>query len=60
MCAGTSGKVKGGLNCALALTLWVDSEKRYRITTAYVGEDGIKADTWYALDDDGKFVETKE
>ena len=60
MCAGTLGKVKGGLNCALALTRWVDSEKRYRISTAYVGEDGIKPDTWYALDKDGNFVETNE
>jgi hypothetical protein len=33
----------------------VSEEKVY-----YKGEDGIKADTWYALDDDGKFVETKE
>lgn len=57
MCAGVSGKVKGGLNCALALTRWVSSEKRYRIATAYVGEDGIKADTWYKLNNDGKFVE---
>ena len=60
MCAGTAGKVKGGLNCALALTRWVEAEKRYRITTAYVGEDGIKADTWYELDDDGKFVECND
>ena len=56
MCAGINSKVKGGLNCALALTRWVDSEKRYRITTAYVGEDGIEADTWYSLDSAGKFI----
>ena len=60
ICSGTSGKVKGGSNCALALTRWVESEKRYRITTAYVGEDGIKADTWYSLDNDGKFIEQGE
>ena len=60
VCVGTKGKVKGGLNCALALTRWVESEKRYRITTAYVGEDGIKADTWYSLNNDGKFIEQGE
>ncbi len=58
ICSGVGGKVKGGLNCAFALTRWVESEKRYRITTAYVGEDGIKADTWYELNDDGVFVES--
>ena len=55
--AGTKSKVKGGKNCALALTRWVESETRYRITTAYVGENGIKEDTWYQLDDDGNFIE---
>ena len=58
--AGISGKVKGGKNCALALTRWVESEKRYRITIAYVGENGIKEDTWYSLDKDGKFIEVNE
>ncbi|HEY6019529.1 MAG TPA: hypothetical protein VIY48_06400, partial [Candidatus Paceibacterota bacterium] len=57
MSAGLQSRVKGGLNCALALTRWVDDEKRYRITVAYVGENGIKADVWYELDDSGNFVE---
>ena len=60
MCAGTNGKVKGGLNCTLALARWVDSEKRYRITVAYVGENGIKPDIWYTLNERGEFVETEE
>ena len=60
MSAGIIGKVKGGKNCALALTRWVESEKRYRITIAYVGEDGIKEGTWYSLDKDGKFIEVNE
>ena len=55
--AGTSGEVKGGANCAMALTMWVESEKRYRITVAYVGENGIKPDTWYRLDENGEFTE---
>jgi len=57
--AGVNGRVKGGKNCALALTRWVQSEKRYRITTAYVGEDGIEADTWYELNDSGDFVKSE-
>jgi len=57
--AGVNGRVKGGKNCALALTRWVQSEKRYRITTAYVGEDGIEADTWYKLNDSGDFVKSE-
>ena len=60
MSAGIIGKVKGGKNCALALTRWVESEKRYRITIAYVGENGIKEGTWYSLDKDGKFIEVNE
>ena len=60
MSAGMIGKVKGGKNCALALTRWVESEKRYRITIAYVGENGIKEGTWYSLDKDGKFIEVNE
>ena len=54
---GVNGRAKGGKNCALSLSRWVESEKRYRISVAYVGENGIKQDTWYMLDDDGNFVE---
>jgi len=55
--AGANGRVKGGKNCALSLAHWVEDEKRYRITVAYVGEDGIKENTWYKLDSLGKFAE---
>jgi hypothetical protein len=57
---GVDSRVKGGTNCALALTRWVESEKRYRIIVAYVGENGINPDTWYELNKDGKFIECKE
>lgn len=57
--AGLNGRVKGGDNSALALTYWVESEKRYRITVAYVGENGIKANTWYKLGKNGNFVEAE-
>ena len=54
---GVNGRIKGAAHCTMALTRWVEQEKRYRITVAYVGENGIKADTWYKLNDKGDFVE---
>ena len=44
----------GELGC-IALARWVESEKRFRMSVAYVGENGIKADTFYRLDDAGNF-----
>ena len=58
MAAGTGSKGKVGRNGALALS-WYDG-KRYRISTAYEGENGIKADIWYALDENGNFIEADE
>jgi hypothetical protein len=52
---GYSAKVKADKNGALTL-LWNDG-KRPRVAVAYVGEDGIKPDTWYSLDSKGKFIE---
>jgi hypothetical protein len=46
----------GELGC-IALTRWVEAEKRYRLSVAYVGENDIKADTFYKLDGQGNFVE---
>lgn len=57
--AGPNSRVKAGANGAMSLARWVSSEKRYRITVAYVGENGIKADVWYALDEAGNFSEVK-
>ena len=44
---GYSGKAKAGEDGVLAL-LWFDG-KRPRLYVGYVNEDGIKADTWYAV-----------
>jgi hypothetical protein len=57
--AATDCKAKAGALGTIVLTRWVESEKRYRISVAYVGENGIKADAWYSLDGDGQFVEAK-
>jgi len=56
-CVGTKGQVKAGPNGALVLTRWVENEKRYRVSVAYTGENGIKPDVWYTLDDNGLFIE---
>jgi hypothetical protein len=53
-CAGIGARVKAGRNGCFALT-WYDGN-RNRIVVGYVGEDGIKADTWYRVEA-GKFVE---
>jgi hypothetical protein len=53
-CAGLGARVKAGRNGCFALT-WYDGN-RNRIVVGYVGEDGIKADTWYRVEA-GKLVE---
>jgi len=49
---GTSTSGDGGI---IQIKWWDDKEGRYRITTGYVGEDGIEANTKYHLVDT-KFV----
>ena len=53
-CAGIGARVKAGQSGCFALA-WHDGT-RNRIVVGYVGEDGIKADTWYRVED-GKLVE---
>jgi len=48
-CAGELGTI--------VLTRWVEKEKRYRVSVAYVGENGIKPDTAYRLNESGEFEE---
>jgi len=54
VCAGGGARVKSGKGGCFALT-WHDGT-RNRIVVGYVGEDGIKADTWYRVEA-GKLVE---
>ncbi len=54
---GNDGRAKAGPNGVLSI-LWWDG-KRYRVATGYVGEDGIEADTWYAVRG-GKIVSVTE
>jgi uncharacterized protein YodC (DUF2158 family) len=38
---------------------WDAKAKRSRLTVGYVGEDGIKPDTFYRCDDAGKLTKDK-
>jgi hypothetical protein len=53
--AGHGGKVKVGQRGAFALAYWTDADG-WRFLTGKVGENGVKADTWYCVRD-GKIVE---
>jgi len=55
--AGDGGTATAGDWGILQIKHWDSVAQRYRIKTAYVGEDGIKADTAYRLDASGNFVE---
>jgi hypothetical protein len=52
--AGEYGTATAGYRGTIQIKHW-DGE-RYRIKTAYVGENGIKANTPYKLDRDGDFI----
>ena len=55
--AGLAGRVRGGIGSALSLG-YRDAQGRNRIAIGYVGENGIKPDTWYKADPKtGKLVE---
>ncbi len=55
--AGRNGKARAGEKGAFALA-WLDGEQM-RITVGVVGENGINADTWYRVSDDGILVESE-
>ena len=55
--AGDGGTVSGGEKAVLSLKYW--NGERYRIVLAYVGENGIKPNTKYKLNDKYKFTEVK-
>jgi len=57
MVAGLNGSAKAGENGLFVLCWFDDTSKRNRTITGYVGEGGIKADTWYCCDENGNLVE---
>jgi hypothetical protein len=52
------GTVRAG-DGGVLLVRWHDG-KRFRLAVAHVREDGIEPDTWYRLDEGGRFVEASE
>ncbi|WP_430488585.1 hypothetical protein ACQR7C_10795 [Salmonella enterica] len=57
-CAGSVGRIVLGEN-GCASVPWHDG-KRIRIAVAYVGENGIEANTPYYVDDEGQFIRLTE
>ena len=56
--AGDRGTATAGDWGTLIIRYWDAESNRYRFNIAYVGENGINADTPYRLDENHKFVET--
>ena len=58
--AGESGTATAGESGEIRIQWWDSKAQRYRTKIGYVGEDGIKADTAYKLNDNNEFEEVKE
>ena len=57
--AGFGGRAKAATSGALAICWYDNKAKRARIVSSNVGENGIKADTWYEVNERGELVEVK-
>ncbi|HET8687754.1 MAG TPA: hypothetical protein VFM18_13970 [Methanosarcina sp.] len=58
---GGIGSTLTGGDCSTLSIKWFDHEtNRYRISIAYVGEDGIEPNVAYKLDDKGKFIKASK
>jgi hypothetical protein len=55
--AGYGGRAKAGNDGVLTLLWFEQSSKRPRVVIGYVGENGIKGDTWYRASERGELVE---
>ena len=54
---GADTKVMAGEGGVLVLKYWDEKADRPRVKVGYVGEDGIKPEVWYSLDDKFDFSE---
>ena len=55
--AGYGGTAKTGEIGIIVCRWWDVNKERYRLAVGYVGEDGIKANTFYRANESGKLVE---
>ena len=55
---GNNAKVMAGDGGVLVLKYWDKKANRPRVKVGYVGEDGIKKDVWYGLDENFQFAES--
>ena len=58
--AGYRGTATAGNKGEIRVQWWDEKAERYRTVIGYVGEDGIKPDTTYRLDDNHKLVEVSK
>ncbi|NAR50323.1 hypothetical protein GPS64_06145, partial [Acinetobacter haemolyticus] len=58
--AGASGTATAGASGEIRIQYWDAKAERYRTAIGYIGEDGLKADTAYKLDENHKFVEAED
>ena len=56
---GRLGMAKAGQDGCIIAGYWDDENDRPRVVVGYVGEDGIKSDTWYKAEA-GKLIEVQE
>ena len=56
---GRNSKAKAGDSGAIVCTCIGVNREIIQIRASKVGENGIKADTWYTLDKDGNFIEVE-
>ena len=58
--AGDYGTATAGKKGELRIKWWDNKSERYRTAQAYIGENGIKADTPYRLNNKHEFVEVQK
>ena len=54
---GEKSKARAGVNGAIVCVYRNDDGELIHIRASKVGENGIKPDTWYTLNEDGEFIE---
>jgi len=57
ICTGLDGRAKAAAFGCVALAWWNSAQQRAEMRCSLIGEGGLKADTWYRLNDAGEFVE---